>query len=1481
MPANEQTWRDSKLMHLIFGISSLAMLATTIWMFAADHQREWKDYQRKFQDVETWTARARISQQENEQYEQDLKQANEAWVAARRVVPDRTLLEQFEQEIVADAESRGVPPHELDSLDNAYGALDDLTDDEAKPAARDKFRGAMNTLIIDARFRENNLASEKKFRAADFDVSRSQYELGVGNELPREQLKKLEEKVQEDTEKVAKATALVQDAMIHRKKLEAIFTEMTADETVAKKQLDDLAGKLVQLEKARDERENSFGKELLSMPILDAFGRPLKIDQIWLPKLTLNNNFRDVARFDRCNTCHQAMDKTAPGSAVEPGYRSQRTVILKLQTPAEAPAVLQDKPTSAPELEKHYTKAIQEIYGLQFSKQGLFDPDEVRASVVRDQSAAAKAQLEVGDVIESINGVKILDKGRAYNYLLETVPWGQPLDLTVRRGMPNPFASHPRLDLFVGSLSPHKLADVGCTICHGGQGSATAFKWASHTPNDPLQAGRWKRDHGWFDNHHWNFPMNPKRFAESSCLQCHHEVSELAASQRFPDPPAPKLTEAQHLIQHYGCFGCHEINGFDGPTRRVGPDLRTEPNYTAAAQALLFGGGLSPEQKTWAQDLIARPSNDRARHSLSESFRSAEELPGKPDVTKKLVTLLDDVETPGKLRRVGPSLRHVASKVDFEFLYAWIRQPSDFRPSTKMPQFFGLHDHLEGKGLEDSHRFEPIEIRGVAEYLLAKSQPFAFIDRPKSVSVAPSAERGKQLFETRGCLACHQHADFPAGKMDQGPDLSRIGAKLDRKSNPDGEKWLASWLRNPSKYHPRTLMPNLILDPIAGANGKSTDPAADIAAYLLTSRQDWQPKDVPARELDEDEQIALKDLALEHLKAVFPRKQAEAFLETGIPDSRRGEVKGDEVELLGDMSGDSALQHQKQLQYVGRRTISKYGCSGCHDVPGFEDAKPIGTGLADWARKTADKLAFEQINEFMKLAHGAPGALEPQTPKAADVTDETIEEAESGEYGHEHFNFANLDPDTGYFMEQLINHQNVGFIWQKLREPRSYDYKKTENKGYNERLRMPKFTAFNDAQRETIITFVLGLVADPPAAQYVSHPTPRRDAITEGLDVIEKFNCTGCHMFNMERWKLAFEPGDFADPTEVADFAFLHPHFTPQQVKKSQEMDARGLLHAEVTGMPAVDEQGEPKRLDEDGAPIDPDDKETKAFYSFMLWDSVLLNGQIRPAGVQNLMIPAARIEKEYPTFGGFLARLAYPAVVAQEQKVNPNAKPEEAWGWLPPPLAGEGRKVQTAWLHDFLLDPYPIRPAVVLRMPKFNMSPDEAGKLVNYFAAIDGADYPYNFDPRTRESYLDSEEARHKNRLGDALKIVTDNNYCVKCHLLGDFNPEGSQRAKAPNMDKVYKRLRPDWTLNWIANPKRLLPYTGMPVNVQHDKPVSQSLYSGTSVEQLNAVVDLLLNYDRYTDQKTLITPLTTPPAPAAAADRPSAAAQSQAAAQ
>ncbi len=112
-------------------------------------------------------------------------------------------------------------------------------------------------------------------------------------------------------------------------------------------------------------------------------------------------------------------------------------------------------------------------------------------------------------------------------------------------------------------------------------------------------------------------------------------------------------------------------------------------------------------------------------------------------------------------------------------------------------------------------------------------------------------------------------------------------------------------------------------------------------------------------------------------------------------------------------------------------------------------------------------------------------------------------------------------------------------------------------------------------------------------------------------------------------------------------------------------------------------------------------------------------------------------------------------------------------------------------------------------------------------------------------------------------MRIVTDKNYCVTCHMVGDYDPRTSDRAKGPNLADVYKRLRPDYVRRWVAEPVSVLPYTGMPIIIpyQSDAPhrdgVAQSLYPGTSVQQLDALVDLLLNFDAYTRGRAPVAPL------------------------
>ena len=95
--------------------------------------------------------------------------------------------------------------------------------------------------------------------------------------------------------------------------------------------------------------------------------------------------------------------------------------------------------------------------------------------------------------------------------------------------------------------------------------------------------------------------MLPSRFAESGCVKCHHDVAELDSSKQFRDPPAPKLVEGYHLVRKNGCFGCHEIKGATADGRRIGPDMRLEPNYTEAALALLDDPALTDAERAWVR----------------------------------------------------------------------------------------------------------------------------------------------------------------------------------------------------------------------------------------------------------------------------------------------------------------------------------------------------------------------------------------------------------------------------------------------------------------------------------------------------------------------------------------------------------------------------------------------------------------------------------------------------------------------------------------------------------------------------------------------------------------------------------------------------------------------------------------------------------------------------------------------------------------
>ncbi|RIK84221.1 MAG: hypothetical protein DCC68_02225 [Planctomycetota bacterium] len=1589
MPATEQTWRSLKTMHVVFGVSALALLVTTLWMLVADHNKPWREPQRQFRVVETRYLNMKALEQETAAFEARLAELERAEKAAKASAVPAEIVEGFvalARSLDEDFQTK-VGDARIDAVAKAQEKLNEAAakpdNADAATAAREELVSAMRAVIKQVHFVENVTANEKKTAGSIRDQARSSYDLANRDELSAKVADERLAAYQKVEAEVAELDRRIQEIKNGRTKLDGFLAQITKPVEDAAKALSDHRKELDRLHNAAIERsgKHPWVRWLIDMPIINAFGGPSRPHQIWLPELKIKYPLNQVARFDRCMTCHQGMDRAKPGSATDPAFPHERRLFVNLIP--QKPAPVKEGEETPPTLEN--------VYGMKLADEGLLDSLAVTV-VVFPQSNAAKAGMQTADVIEAIGGARVIDREMARRLLVDGAKWGEPIAVEVRRGLPHPFSAHPRLDLFGSDSSPHPFGRFGCTICHEGQGTATAFQHAEHTPSTVADEDRWRRDFKWYSNHYWDWPQKPKRFVESSCLKCHHEVVDLRPTDRFPQPPAPKLVHGYDLIREYGCFGCHEVKGYAGPDKRIGPDIRVEPDYYA--WAILLKQQIEPRlmehgpQLQTALDAEMKIAAERDKIAAEKTQATAEkrdadvaELTAKEEELKKslaeatakriavetpigeLRRLLDlaehvrvmpedaaarakimsaladdaekakvgsdatdevagtatapllsaaahrmgdkfkDVETPGDMRKVGPSLRFVGAKVDGAFLHDWISNPTHFRPTTKMPRVFGQHAHLEGKSLADAKRFEAVEIQGVVAYLMDKSQPFTYMTPPQSDEEADAqVERGRQSFTTRGCLACHSLKDegradaddlvaaaLAAGNEHQGPDLSKIGAKLAagaRENGRDPASWLYTWLKQPNRYHARTKMPNLLLDPVEvlDATGKpvmedrdgrhvakTTDPAADIAAYLL-NLGGWEPTPAPALNVKD-----LDELALMHLAKAYRESEAVEILKTGL---RRdpAELKGDDVELAigrgkpnepAPTLSPQELERRKLL-YVGRRAISKYGCFGCHDIPGFEDAKPIGTGLADWGRKEVDKLAFEQIAHYHSGGHGPAGPGDAHGAESGHgsasgngaMTDEEKRKADNHEYFH----------------HQLLHGTRDGFIWQKLREPRSYDYRKTETKTYNEWLRMPMFNfPQGEDDIEAVMTFVLGLVSEPPAPQYVYNPPPRQKAVVEGLKVLEKFNCAGCHVLRPERVAVKFEPsrGDepsrFPAPEAFRGYDFLRKEPTPQAVAQSLAAgyDARTL--AVLHGLPAMSAPDlKPYLIEEDGTVYEPDPESpppAELFRPFLLWKDVLVDGKMHYVGQKPTNVPTWLVDESQsaPAWGGTAARLMMPLVYSLTKPVRGDLTGDGTWALVPPPLIGQGHKTQSAWLYDFLLDPHPIRPAAVLRMPKFNMSTDEANKLVAYFAAAEEAEHPYTFDPRTRSAHLAAAEAERENRLDDALKLAVV--VCKQCHLIGDFKPAGYAAAMAPNLERIHKRIRPDYLRQWLAKPTSILPYTNMPANFERYELNNQGLYHGTSQEQLDAVVDLLLNYDQIMKERTTVSKLVEEWAPPAAA--------------
>ena len=148
MPATEETYRRQPTLHLVFAISSIAMLLATVWMVMADHLRPWKQVQREFQLIEREKLKASEKEKQDElntKYKSQLDEIDAKIEAANKSADERAgQIRAIDSQISKlDATAEGLDMErrfkktELDSKRSLY---DGMIDRAEEPGAESTWR---------------------------------------------------------------------------------------------------------------------------------------------------------------------------------------------------------------------------------------------------------------------------------------------------------------------------------------------------------------------------------------------------------------------------------------------------------------------------------------------------------------------------------------------------------------------------------------------------------------------------------------------------------------------------------------------------------------------------------------------------------------------------------------------------------------------------------------------------------------------------------------------------------------------------------------------------------------------------------------------------------------------------------------------------------------------------------------------------------------------------------------------------------------------------------------------------------------------------------------------------------------------------------------------------------------------------------------------------------------------------------------------
>jgi len=134
--------------------------------------------------------------------------------------------------------------------------------------------------------------------------------------------------------------------------------------------------------------------------------------------------------------------------------------------------------------------------------------------------------------------------------------------------------------------------------------------------------------------------------------------------------------------------------------------------------------------------------------------------------------------------------------------------------------------------------------------------------------------------------------------------------------------------------------------------------------------------------------------------------------------------------------------------------------------------------------------------------------------------------------------------------------------------------------------------------------------------------------------------------------------------------------------------------------------------------------------------------------------------------------------------------------GDMAPDLTWEGSAVQRPWLQAFLKNPNTLRPALIRRMPRFNLSDSDINELTDYIMTV------YQKPDVDRDSMPASGYPATQVEQGKQLFYAKY--ACQSCHIVDTKTDKG---YIGPTLTQVGSRLNAAWIYNWLKNPQSLRP--------------------------------------------------------------------------